>query len=134
MRHRLSRLRLAAKPSHEKLLLRNLLTSILLYEKVRTTHKRAVVARALLDHLIASVDGCSEQRAVRLLNRTVTDRNASRKVMEVLRHRYAKRASGFSRIVPVGSRKGDGAKVVDWMLVEDGKQNSLKEKVSWKKV
>ncbi|HBU09398.1 MAG TPA: 50S ribosomal protein L17, partial [Candidatus Peribacter riflensis] len=43
MRHRLSRHRLALKPAHARMFKRNLLTSLLLYESVRTTKKRAQV-------------------------------------------------------------------------------------------
>lgn len=118
MRHRRSRLRLTQKPDHAWLLQRNLVTSLLLYEAVRTTRKRAKVIQPLVDRLIATAKRSKPSIAVRALRRIVTDRNAGRKVMEVLIQRYASRPSGFTRIVPVGARKGDGAQLVDLTLMD----------------
>lgn len=118
MRHRRSTHRLTQKPDHARLLKRNLVTSLLLYESVRTTRKRAKVVQPIVDHLITVAKGDVPQVAIRSINSVVTDRNASRKLMEVLRERYRTRPSGFTRIVAVGSRKGDGAQVVDLSLID----------------
>jgi len=96
---------------------RNLLTSLILYEKVRTTKKRAQVIGPMVDTLVAAAKRLSTMNAIRYLQRVVTDKNASRKIMEVFVKRYARVPSGLTRIVPVGSRKGDGAMVVDLLLV-----------------
>lgn len=118
MRHRVKmNRRLTQKPDHSRLLQRNLLTSLLLYESVRTTKKRAKAIQPLVDRLITLARGKEPQRSIRILNQWVTDRNASRKVMEVLLQRYAHRRSGLTRMSPVGARKGDGAALVDLTLV-----------------
>jgi ribosomal protein L17 len=96
---------------------RNLVTSLLLYEAVRTTKKRAEVAQPTVERLITYARTHDPRLAIRHIQRVVTDENACRKLMEVLRERYAKRHSGVTRIVPVGTRKGDGAKLVDFLLV-----------------
>ncbi len=118
MRHRHSRLRLRQKPAHSRLLQRNLVTSVILYENVRTTKKRALVVRPLVDRLITIAKKKDATNAIRAINAVVLDKNASRKLMEVLRVRYASRPSGFTRIVPVGSRIGDGAEMVNFQLVD----------------
>ncbi len=118
MRHRRSTLRLNQKPDHAALLKRNLVTSLLLYESIRTTRKRARVIQPLIDRLIAMAKRKGGHVAIRAINRVVTDKNASRKIMEVFIQRYATRPSGFTRIVPVGARKGDGAELVDLSLID----------------
>lgn len=118
MRHRKSNLRLNEKPAHGRMVERNLVTSLLLYEAIRTTRKRARVIRPIVDRLIATAKRQTPQIAIRSINTLVTDRNASRKIMEVLRERYKNRTSGFTRAVAVGSRKGDGAEMVDLSLVD----------------
>ena len=118
MRHQRSRLRLKQKPGHAKMIKRNLVTSLLLYESVRTTKKRAKVIQPVIDRLIHYAKSHSPHTAVRYTNRIVTDKNASRKIMEVYCKRYADRTSGLSRITPVGARKGDGASLVDLILVD----------------
>jgi|TARA_Y100000310_G_scaffold278680_2_gene297284 ribosomal protein L17 len=97
---------------------RNLLTSLLLYESVRTTKKRAAVIAPQVDKLINYAKTHSPHVAIRHINKTVTDTNASKKIMEVFIKRYAKKNSGLTRTVVAGFREGDGAQVVDLSLVE----------------
>ncbi len=118
MRHRQSRLRLRQKPHHARLIQRNLVTSLFLYESVRTTKKRAEVVRPMVDRLITTVKTKEPVNAIRTINAVLTDKNASRKMMEVMKARYAKRTSGFTRMTPLGARKGDGAELVTLSLVE----------------
>ena len=118
MRHRLSRHRLGLKPAHGRMFKRNLLTSLLLYEQVRTTKRRAQVVAPMVDTLVAIAKSTAPHNAIRAINQVVTDKNASRKIMEVYVKRFAQISSGLTRIVPVGSRVGDGAPLVDLMLVE----------------
>lgn len=118
MRHRLSRLRLRHKPDHSRSLLRNLLTSVVLYESVRTTKKRAEVVQPLIERMITTVKTKDARNAIRAINAYVTHINASKKLMELLKDRYANRSSGFTRIVPLGLRQGDGAKMVTLELVD----------------
>ena len=118
MRHRVSRLRLRHKPAHSNMLQRNLVTSVLLYEKIRTTLKRAQVVRPQVDQIITLAKKKDPMNAIRAINMVLTDTNASRKVMQVLKERYKNRPSGFTRIVPLGLRQGDGAKLVSLELVD----------------
>lgn len=118
MRHKRSRNRLKQKPAHARMLQRNLLTSVLLYESVRTTKKRALVIQPEIDKLIQYAKTHEPQVAIRHLNKFVTDKNASRKVMEVFIKRFAKRNSGLTRMKALGARDGDGAELVQLSFVE----------------
>lgn len=118
MRHQNHSQRLSRKPDQARLLLKNLVTSILLYETVRTTKKRAQVVRPLVDRAIAIGKRERTDLAIRKINLMVTDDNACRKILEVLKQRYAKRPSGFTRMLPVGQRQGDGALMVEISLVD----------------
>lgn len=118
MRHRKSRLRLTQKPDHARLLQRNLVTSLFLYEAIRTTRNRARVIQPMVDRLITNAKKQTPHVAIRGLNAVLTDKNASRKVMEVLTERYKTRPSGFTTLKAAGARKGDGAELVDLALVD----------------
>ncbi|UPA22811.1 bL17 family ribosomal protein [Candidatus Peribacteria bacterium] len=118
MRKQTSRLRLTQKPAHSRLLQRNLVTSLFLYEAIRTTKARARIVQTIVDRLISTAKRQETHVAVRSLNAYVTDTNASRKVMEVLRERYKTRTSGFTTLKAAGARKGDGAQLVDLMLID----------------
>ncbi len=118
MRHQHSKAELNLKLNHARLLTRNLATSLILYESIRTTKSRARVVQPIVDRLITIAKKKQGQQAIRAINAVVTDLNASRKLMEVLAKRYASRPSGFSKAKPAGARKGDGAALVDLMLID----------------
>ena len=118
MRHRNHSKRIARKPYQARLLLKNMVTSVLLYEQIRTTKKRAQVVKGIVDRVITIGKKEPTVNAIRKINKIVFDTNACRKVLEVLKQRYATRPSGFSRVVPVGTRHGDGALLADLILVD----------------
>lgn len=118
MRHRNHSKRLARKPHQSRLMLKNMVTSVLLYEHIRTTKKRAQVVKGVVDRVITLGKGKRQDLAIRRINQYVFDDNACRKVIEVLAKRYANRPSGFSRVVPVGTRAGDGALLADLILID----------------
>ena len=91
-------------------LLKNLAASLVLYEKVKTTDAKAKEIRGFVEPLITK--GKTNSVAVRryLLARLPTE-NAVKKVLEVLGPRYQNRAGGYTRIVKLGRRQGDGAPV-----------------------
>jgi len=72
----------------------------------------------MVDQLITYAKKNSPHQSVRYINQVVTDKNASKKVMEVLKDRYASRSSGLTRMKPAGARTGDGAEIVDLELVD----------------
>lgn len=118
MRHQAHRNRLIQKPDHSRMMQRNLVTSLFLYEEIRTTRRRARVIQPLIDTLITTAKSRSPMIAIRSINAFVTDKNASRKLMEVLKPRYANRQSGFTSMKAVGARIGDGAELVDLVLMD----------------
>ncbi|MBU0458314.1 bL17 family ribosomal protein [Patescibacteria group bacterium] len=118
MRHQKSRLRLKQKPAHARMMKRNLVTSLLLYESIRTTKNRAKVVQPVIDKLVRVANTRPPHIAIRYINQLVTDKNACRKIMEVYKDRYSSRTSGLTRMVPAGARKGDGAELVDLSLVD----------------
>lgn len=97
---------------------RNLVTSLFLYEEIRTTRRRARVIQPLVDGLITIAKKSTPMLAIRSINAFVTDKNASRKLLEVLKGRYANRTSGFTSLKAVGARIGDGAELVDLVLMD----------------
>ncbi|MSR87018.1 50S ribosomal protein L17 [Candidatus Peribacteria bacterium] len=118
MRHKHSRLRLRHKPAYSRAMQRNLVTSVLLYESIRTTKKRAEVVQPIVEKIITAAKTKDARNAIRSINAFVMDKNACRKVMELLKDRYSKRTSGFTRMTALGLRKGDGAKMVTLELID----------------
>lgn len=103
--------------SHTNAIKRNLATSIILHERVTTTAKRAAVVSPIVEKLITMAKETDEMNAIRNLNQFLFDKNACRKVMEVLKDRYKDRTSGYTRITKFKSRAGDMAPMVIVELV-----------------
>jgi len=127
MRHQKKKLKFSRPAKESKRLIRNLLSNIILYEKVKTTESKAKKARQYLDHLI-NVGKKGDLQSIRYLNRFFYIKEPVKKIVEDLSKRYEKRHSGYSRIIPLGTRRGDSAKIVLWQLVEFDKKPVSKGK------
>lgn len=89
-------------------MLRNLATSVLDHERVRTTPAKAKEVRPLVERLI-TWGKRGDLHARRMAYRYVRDRRTLKKLFDVLGPRYAERNGGYTRILRLGSRRGDGA-------------------------
>jgi large subunit ribosomal protein L17 len=103
------------KASRESML-RNLASSIIIYEKVKTTEAKAKVVRTLVEQMITKAK-VGDLAARRQLIATLPQKLAVKKAFDVLGPRYKDRTGGYSRIVKIGSRRGDGAELVQIELV-----------------
>lgn len=110
MRHLKAGRKLNRSPSHRLALMRNLVTSLLRYEKVRTTDPKAKEVRRWADRMIALGKEGSLHARRRALG-FVQDKAVVRKVFETLAPRFKERSGGYTRIVKVGWRRGDHAPV-----------------------
>ncbi len=117
MRHRKKKLKLNKERDHSSLLLCNLATSIILYEKVKTTSAKAKRVKPMVDALITQAKTKDKLNAIREINRTVLDPNAGKKLLEVLKERYKDRNGGYTRTIKLGHRSGDAAPMVLIQLV-----------------
>jgi len=99
-----------------KALLRNLATSLIIYEKVKTTLAKAKAVKPLVEKAITSAKK-NDLATRRQLIKFLTHKKAVNKALEVLGPRYKDRHGGYTRIIKVGPRLGDGAKTAIIELV-----------------
>lgn len=117
MRHNKKRKSLNMQRDHREAVLRNLATSIILFEKVKTTKARAKQVQPIVEDLITKAKTKSTVQAIRQIGKVVLDYKAGKKLLEVLKDRYQARPGGYTRIVKVGHRAGDAAEMVQISLV-----------------
>jgi len=110
MRHRVKGSILDRKKEPRELMLRNLAASVLIYEKVKTTRAKAKAVRPLVEKLI-TISKAGDLTARRRLIEILPQEMAVKKAMEVLSKRYSEKNGGYSRIVKIGTREGDGAEM-----------------------
>lgn len=117
MRHRRKQVTLDRKNGPRTALLRGLATSVILYEHVNTTLAKAKAVRPIVERLITT-GRVKTLTARRTLLKTLMVESAVNKVLEELGPRYAERPGGYTRIIKLGQRQGDGAEIAQIQLVK----------------
>lgn len=117
MRHRNSGRQLSRNASHRHALLRNMATSLLRHETIRTTVPKAKELRRVVEPLItlAKVDSLAKRRLA--LSR-LRDVSVVEKLFADLGPRFKARAGGYTRILKMEPRPGDSADMALMQLVE----------------
>ncbi|MFA6423282.1 MAG: 50S ribosomal protein L17 [Patescibacteria group bacterium] len=110
--------KLGRKKANRNHLVRNLLTSIILYEKVVTTEAKAKTIKSEIDRIITKAKK-NDLAARRYVAKILFDMNAVKKTMEVLAPRYINRTSGYTQIYKLGQRVGDGAPKYQINLIQE---------------
>ncbi|HEY0795692.1 MAG TPA: 50S ribosomal protein L17 [Acidisarcina sp.] len=107
MRHRKAGYKLGRNTSHRRALLRNLVTSILMEDRVETTVTKAKAARPHVEKMITLGKKGDLHSRRRALSYLMTGEAVSR-LFETVAPRYGDRQGGYLRIIRSGFRKGDG--------------------------
>jgi large subunit ribosomal protein L17 len=117
MRHRNSGRQLSRNSSHRHALLRNMATSLLRHETIRTTVPKAKELRRVVEPLItlAKVDSLAKRR---LAYSRLRDESVVEKLFADLGPRFKARAGGYTRILKMEPRPGDAADMALMQLVE----------------
>ena len=128
MRHRKGFNTLGLKPSHRKSLIRNMVTSLFRYERIKTTKAKALEVRRTAEKMItrAKVDSVHNRRTVA---KKIWDKEILNKLFTEIAPGFDKRPGGYTRILKTGYRQGDAADMVILELVQD----EVEEKTSAKK-
>jgi large subunit ribosomal protein L17 len=128
MRHRVHHRKLGRVTSHRLATLKNMAAALFEYERIRTTLMKAKELRPFAEKLItlAKRDG-DRLHARRLVLRDIHDPEVLKKLFDVLGARYAQRAGGYTRIMRLGPRKGDGAEMAMVELVGSEYQPGKKD-------
>ncbi|MHB8485389.1 MAG: 50S ribosomal protein L17 [Candidatus Acidiferrales bacterium] len=125
MRHLVSGSKLGKQPAHRRAVLRNLVTNVIERERITTTIARARAARPLVEKMITlgKRDTLHARRQAAAFLQTT---DATKKLFAVIAPRFSDRPGGYTRIVRVGWRIGDGAELAILELI--GSELKKKEK------
>lgn len=108
MRHRNYGRKLSRNTEHRRALLRNLVTSLILDERIETTVPKAKAARPIAEEMI-TLGKRGDLHARRLAAAYIMTAAGVKKLFDDVAKRYGTRSGGYTRIVRTGFRKGDGA-------------------------
>jgi large subunit ribosomal protein L17 len=122
MRHQVKGKRLGRDSAHRKALLRNLVTAFLEKERIHTTLAKAKAVRPNTLH--------TRRQALQFIYK----KDVVKKLFEDIGPRFMERPGGYTRIIKIGPRMGDGAEmaVIELVGTEFKKKEKKKEKISEK--
>lgn len=112
--------KLARKSDHRKLMLRNLLTSLVIFEEITTTRAKGKEVKSQFDKLV-NIGKLNNLSARRRLLGLLLHKNAVNKVFEDLAKRYKDRKSGYVRSFLISNRHGDNSPMMLLQLIKDKK-------------
>ncbi len=116
MRHRKSGRKLGRTTSHKKALLSNIAASLLEHKQIKTTTAKAKEARRTVERLItfAKRGTLADRRQVL---RVIRDRKIVKTLFDEIAPGYENRNGGYTRVIQLGRRRGDGAELALLELV-----------------
>lgn len=123
MRHGVAGRKLGRNASQRDALWRGLITELFRHDRISTTEAKARSMRGDAEHLITvakrglAQDG-NNVHAHRLAARIITDPDVTKRLFNDIAPRFVERPGGYTRMVKVGPRLGDGAEMVVLELVE----------------
>jgi large subunit ribosomal protein L17 len=132
MRHQVKKGYLRRNSSHRRALLRNLVTSFLERERIKTTLAKARVARPLAEKMI-TLGKRGTLHARRQALAYMTKESVVKKLFDDIAPRFSERPGGYSRIVKLDRRMGDGSVMAMLELVGTEFKKKAKKKKESKK-
>jgi large subunit ribosomal protein L17 len=124
MRHRVAGKRLGRTKGQRIALRRSLINQLFEHERLQTTEAKARAIRPDAEKLITlakrglAAGDIKEVNARRLANQRLNNPEAVRKLFSTLAPRYEERPGGYTRMLKLGQRQGDAAKMVILELVD----------------
>ncbi|HXF94727.1 MAG TPA: 50S ribosomal protein L17 [Gemmatimonadales bacterium] len=118
MRHRAKHRQLSRTAEHRKALLRNLAASLFRHGGVTTTEAKAKELRPFAERLI-TLARRGDLSARRQVERRIPDKAVQQKLFAELGKRFATRPGGYTRIIKLGHRAGDGADIARIELLSE---------------
>ena len=132
MRHQVKGRKLGRSPAHRKALFRNQLSSLVKEERIRTTLQKAKELRPLAEKVVTQGKR-DTLHARRQVNRLISDRELVNKLFDEIAPRYHERPGGYTRIIKLGPRRGDGAEMAYLEFVDRGDAEAAGDKKAKKK-
>ncbi len=104
--------KLGRKKSNRQHLVKNQVTSLFAYERIITTLPKAKLTQRHAERIIANVINNDDLNGYRFAMKETGHTKIAKKLIEVIKKQYANSKGGYTRILNIGNRKGDNARMV----------------------
>lgn len=116
MRHRVYGKHLGRDKNQRTALFKGLVRSLILHESITTTAAKSKAIKGLVDRVIVKAK-INTNASNHFIQEILPHKEISKKLLEEIAPRYQDRNSGFTEIVKLGNRPGDGAMIVKMSLI-----------------
>ncbi|MDQ4058458.1 MAG: 50S ribosomal protein L17 [Actinomycetota bacterium] len=120
---------LGSNPSHQRLMLRTMAASLFEHERIRTTEAKAKALRPYAERLITKAKKGTVHHRRQVLS-DIEDRAIVHKLFDDIGPRFAERNGGYTRILKLGHRSGDGAPMALIELVQGSSATTVESSPS----
>ena len=125
MRHRVAYRKLGRVTEHRIAMLRNQASALIQHERIQTTVPRAKELRPFVERIISvakrslapAAAAPHKVTARRVVSRDIADREVVTKLFDTIAPRYVDRPGGYTRLLRLGYRRGDGAEIAEVELI-----------------
>lgn len=116
MYHRIAGRKLGRKADHKVALMKNLITSLIVHERIETTEAKAKELKKLADKMV-TLGKKGDMAALRLALKNIRSKEAVGKLFKEIAPRFTTRNGGYTRVLKYRNRKGDGAPtaIIEWV-------------------
>ncbi|MFA5839086.1 MAG: 50S ribosomal protein L17 [Candidatus Margulisiibacteriota bacterium] len=108
MRHRKGNLKLSKPTDQRVAMLKSIVRSLFLHEKIKTSHVRAKQAQRLAEKII-TIAKKNDLFARKKIESIMAERKLVSYICKTIPERFEGRSGGYTRVIKVGFRRGDGA-------------------------
>ncbi len=112
MRHQKKGRKLSRKKAHRNHLMRNLITQVLLHSRIETTLPKAKAVKPQLEKTISKALSKDKINAKRFLDSRLYSKKAVDNLLNLYRDDLKNKDGGYSKLIKLGRRKGDGSPMV----------------------
>ena len=110
MRKRISARKFGRSAAHRKALMSNLASSLIEHKRIKTTHEKALELRKFIEPMITKAKKHTVHNRREVLKKIHND-SAVKVLFDVIAPTYIDRPGGYTRIIKIGSRVNDSAKI-----------------------
>jgi large subunit ribosomal protein L17 len=128
MRHLKANKKLGMDSSHRKAVLRNMVTSLIEHERIKTTDTRAKELRRIADRMV-TLGKRGDLHALRQTMEVIRVKSVATKLFEDIAPRYKDINGGYTRIIKIGHRHGDNAplSIIEFTVQKQEEKKELKK-------
>ena len=110
MRHRVKTQKIGKNASHRKAMLSNMASSLIEHKRIKTTHQKAIALQRFIEPMITKAKDATLHNRRQVL-KSLKNQDAVKILFDIIGPNYADRPGGYTRIIKLGSRVNDAAKI-----------------------